>query len=193
MNISRSSPQTRFDVVIVGGGHNGLTCACYLAKSGLRGRLRAPLHPRRRRRHRGIPPRLPQLHRELHGQPAEPQGHQGPAPGRARPEGARAAHAELPAAARWPRAHRRPGQRPHHRLGAQLLGTRRGTPARLLQDARRSRHAAAITTARNSTSGSAPAARPVGRAADGPPASANSMPVCSATSTSCSRAAPATC
>jgi phytoene dehydrogenase-like protein len=35
VNISRSSPKTRFDVVIVGGGHNGLTCACYLAKSGL--------------------------------------------------------------------------------------------------------------------------------------------------------------
>ena len=35
MNISRSTPQTRFDVVIVGGGHNGLTCACYLAKAGL--------------------------------------------------------------------------------------------------------------------------------------------------------------
>ena len=36
MNISRSSVKTSFDVVIVGGGHNGLTCACYLAKSGLR-------------------------------------------------------------------------------------------------------------------------------------------------------------
>jgi phytoene dehydrogenase-like protein len=35
VNLSRSSTQTRFDVVIVGGGHNGLTCACYLAKSGL--------------------------------------------------------------------------------------------------------------------------------------------------------------
>ena len=35
MNISRSSPKTRFDVVVVGGGHNGLTCACYLAKAGL--------------------------------------------------------------------------------------------------------------------------------------------------------------
>ncbi|HEX6637725.1 MAG TPA: NAD(P)/FAD-dependent oxidoreductase [Steroidobacteraceae bacterium] len=35
MNLSRSSGKTSFDVVIVGGGHNGLTCACYLAKAGL--------------------------------------------------------------------------------------------------------------------------------------------------------------
>jgi phytoene dehydrogenase-like protein len=35
VNLSRSSGKTRFDVVIVGGGHNGLTCACYLAKAGL--------------------------------------------------------------------------------------------------------------------------------------------------------------
>ncbi|MEX2420299.1 MAG: NAD(P)-binding protein, partial [Actinomycetota bacterium] len=25
-----------YDVVIVGGGHNGLTCGCYLAKAGKR-------------------------------------------------------------------------------------------------------------------------------------------------------------
>ena len=35
MNSYRSSSKTSFDVVIVGGGHNGLTCACYLAKAGL--------------------------------------------------------------------------------------------------------------------------------------------------------------
>jgi phytoene dehydrogenase-like protein len=35
VNISRSSAGTSFDVVVVGGGHNGLTCACYLAQSGL--------------------------------------------------------------------------------------------------------------------------------------------------------------
>ncbi len=35
MNLSRSSSKTSYDIVIVGGGHNGLTCACYLAKAGL--------------------------------------------------------------------------------------------------------------------------------------------------------------
>jgi phytoene dehydrogenase-like protein len=35
VNLSRSSARSRFDAVIVGGGHNGLTCACYLAKAGL--------------------------------------------------------------------------------------------------------------------------------------------------------------
>jgi len=35
VNSYRSSSKTSFDVVIVGGGHNGLTCACYLAKAGL--------------------------------------------------------------------------------------------------------------------------------------------------------------
>src|SRR3546814_5655292 len=32
---SMSSAQT-FDAVVVGAGHNGLTCACYLAAAGLR-------------------------------------------------------------------------------------------------------------------------------------------------------------
>ncbi len=35
MNSYRSSTKSRFDVVVIGGGHNGLTCACYLAQSGL--------------------------------------------------------------------------------------------------------------------------------------------------------------
>ena len=27
---------TRYDAIVVGAGHNGLTCACYLAKAGLK-------------------------------------------------------------------------------------------------------------------------------------------------------------
>ncbi len=33
---SRKSPSQDFDAIVVGAGHNGLTCACYLAKSGLK-------------------------------------------------------------------------------------------------------------------------------------------------------------
>jgi phytoene dehydrogenase-like protein len=33
---SRKSPAPRFDALVIGAGHNGLTCACYLAKSGLK-------------------------------------------------------------------------------------------------------------------------------------------------------------
>src|SRR5204863_4659047 len=29
-------PAPRYDAVIIGGGHNGLTCACYLAAGGLK-------------------------------------------------------------------------------------------------------------------------------------------------------------
>lgn len=33
---SRKPPAGRFDAIVIGAGHNGLTCACYLAKSGLK-------------------------------------------------------------------------------------------------------------------------------------------------------------
>ena len=34
--LARMSGPTRFDVLIIGAGHNGLTCACYLAAAGLK-------------------------------------------------------------------------------------------------------------------------------------------------------------
>jgi glycine/D-amino acid oxidase-like deaminating enzyme len=68
----------KYDALIIGGGHNGLVCAFYLAKRRIEGpRARAPRYRRRRGGYRGIPSRLPQLDRELHRQPAPPQGHQG--------------------------------------------------------------------------------------------------------------------
>ena len=33
---SRKPPAGHFDAIVIGAGHNGLTCACYLAKSGLK-------------------------------------------------------------------------------------------------------------------------------------------------------------
>ena len=30
----------QYDAIIVGGGHNGLTCAAYLARAGQKGRVR---------------------------------------------------------------------------------------------------------------------------------------------------------
>ena len=33
-NMSATPPRSRYDVVVVGGGHNGLTAAAYLARAG---------------------------------------------------------------------------------------------------------------------------------------------------------------
>ena len=72
--------------MIVGAGHNGLVCACYLAQAGPAGRrVRAARGRGRRRGDRGIPSRLPQLRGELHGEPAQPEGDPRPAARRARP------------------------------------------------------------------------------------------------------------
>ena len=49
----------KYDVIVIGGGHNGLVTAAYLARGGPQGaRARAPARPRRRGRHRRDLPRL---------------------------------------------------------------------------------------------------------------------------------------
>ena len=73
-------------------GHNGLVCACYLARGGLKVKV-LERRPRGRRRggHRGVPSRLSQLGRRLHGEPAAGEGDPRPAARRARPAHRRAA------------------------------------------------------------------------------------------------------
>ena len=59
---------TRYDAVIVGGGHNGLVCACYLAAAGLSVRVlerRAVLEDLERKRARFLKSLRLLLEREL--------------------------------------------------------------------------------------------------------------------------------
>ena len=73
----------RFDAVVVGGGHNGLVAATYLARGGLEGaRARAPAHGRRGLRDRGAVPRLPALLLLLHLPSPPGAGHPGARPRR---------------------------------------------------------------------------------------------------------------
>ena len=82
------------DVLLVGGGHNGLVCATYLARAGLKVTVLE-------RRHvvggaavtEEFHPGLPQFGRLLHGVAAAAQGHRRPGPACARIEDRRSASA----------------------------------------------------------------------------------------------------
>ena len=194
MNISRSSSKTRFDVVIVGGGHNGLTCACYLAKAGLSvgvferrsilggAAVTEEFHPGFRNSTASYTVSLlnPKVIRDLrlveHGLKVleRPMQNFLPLPdGRALTAGPDSARTTASVAA--------------------FLDARRRAPARLLQDARRGGRTAA---ARNCWK-HRPRIRAACATCGAPCSSAGTFrkldAACSATSTSCSRAAPATC
>ena len=82
-NDGMSRTPSRYDAIIIGGGHNGLVTACYLARAELEGaRAGTPLPRRRRLRHRGEHlPRLQGLHGRLRQQPVPPGDHPRPALG----------------------------------------------------------------------------------------------------------------
>ena len=85
-------PSATYDAIVIGGGHNGLVAAAYLARAGAaHPGPRATARPRRRRRHRGDRPGLPLLRRVLRRQPAAAGDHPRarPAPSRPRDPAAR--------------------------------------------------------------------------------------------------------
>ena len=69
----------RYDAIILGGGHNGLTCGAYLARAGLRTIVaRAAARDRRRSRHRRDHSGLQVQRIQLPDEPPPSQGDRGP-------------------------------------------------------------------------------------------------------------------
>ena len=99
----------------------------------------APYGGRRRRGHGGVRPRVPQLDRQLHRQPAEPEGHPRPEARRARAAGRRAPVLEFRSAARWPFAQVRRQSRRNAGGSLDVLPARCRAPARVLRAARPAR------------------------------------------------------
>ena len=116
------------DVVIIGAGHNGLTCAAYLAMAGLRVKV-----VERRKVVGGAAvteefhPGLPQFGRRLHRQPAQSADHRRPEARRARPAHRRAPRAEFPARPRWQLSADR--RRPH--AGSRSQSSAHAMPPRI--------------------------------------------------------------
>ena len=76
---------TSYDAIVVGGGHNGLTNAAYLAKSGLRTLVLEQRHLRRRRgHHRGAAAGVLVHHVLVRAEPAAARDRPRAQPGRAR-------------------------------------------------------------------------------------------------------------